>query len=312
MSVYSLQTTGDIAMKTCLMLMILSLLSGCSTMTDRSQVDWITPEGYEVYENGMDPSEKRSAGEQGVFDQSFRSFDAWVDEAAPSKADRDRAQLQLISLSDAVCEKHLAGIFGNNSSINFALDIATLAFSGASSIVKAKRPAQTYGGLATLAAGSRSAFNADLFYNLLAPAVIAKIRTYRMDLAAQMHTKRLTSAEAYSAAQSIYDALDYHNHCSLYVGIQGLIRDANKQTISDLPKLPEQMLDIVKAKKAMLEKQLSIIRSGIAVTSDPSQKAKLQADEQSLIAQQNATKSELYAACAAIGKKIKTDSSDCE
>jgi hypothetical protein len=238
-------------------------LSGCAVTTDRAQVDWITPEGYEVYEHGLDPTPiypKRTEAEQAVFEENFKTFDQWVDDASGHRSHRDRAQLQLISLSDQMCERHLAGIHGNTGAINMGFDIAAMALSGAAAIVKPKRPAQVYGGLAALASGSRVAFNANVLYNMLAPAIIAKIRALRQEAYTQMKTMRAQSLSSYGAADAINDALRYHHQCSLYIGIQTLTEDAGLRKQSDLTSSSAQIRDDTIARITNLKGQLAALK----------------------------------------------------
>jgi hypothetical protein len=244
-----------------------AMLAGCAALRDQAQVDWVTLDERQVFKCNLDVGCKNepSKGETGQEkdDYQLRSVREWIELASlrgglclsddagndtggkdekgsgdkaktgDPKQCRNTAQTRLILLSNAVCERHLAGIHGYQSTWNLALKALSSSLAGVSAIVDGGA-GKNYAAGAAFSGALQTTVNSEVYANMLSAAIITKIMRMRERARDEIALKRELDAERYSPADAIEDAMVYHATCSFYVGLQALVEEAGKRERSSL------------------------------------------------------------------------------
>ena len=195
---------------------------------------------------------------------------------------RNATQAELMTFSDLECKYHQAGIFSNQSGINFFSSITSLALSTAASVVsrgqgKAGNSARNFAAGASFFGGARGLVNSEIYFSYIAPAVISEIELIRKNERAQVLGRQRCSVSAYPPARAINDALNYHETCSFVSGLSSLLKKAGVQTRSGDP-LPSQAAAI-NLRLVNIESELTAARTALnaLTTADTVQYATLTA-----------------------------------
>jgi hypothetical protein len=133
--------------------------------------------------------------------------------AASDEQKRNDLQNKLIRLSDTVCEQHKGNVIANGSLNNFMLSVPATALSAVSSIVTGAA-ARNYAVASTILGTTRAQYNADIYYGVIAPAIVREIAKDRTAQLSKILPNQSLGLKEYGAEAAVRDALDYHYRCS--------------------------------------------------------------------------------------------------
>jgi len=229
------------------------LLSGCqlareATVGEVMQVDPVSRYYGADLEDGVSRGGTIDCGRGPDNTDVACDVSYWINLAGDNASTRNNTQSRLIILSNEVCEKHLADVFGTSGLINVASSFSSMLLSGAASIVEG-RAAQNMSIASSVISGTRSSINSEIYQGLLVGAIIAEIQGLRSASYTAIRSRRTQDVTAYPPAEAVGDALAYHDLCSFYVGVTSLVKKAGRTTRTTDP-LVQARID---AKTALLE-----------------------------------------------------------
>ena len=133
---------------------------------------------------------------------------------------RNSIQDTLIAASQQRCNYYLGYLKRLDSVANFSFGALTTALGGASAIVTGAGIARALGGSAGILSGVRAEFNEDFFHNLTINVLSTGIQVRREERLALIRLRQKRDIEEYNVATAVYDALFYHQQCTLIAGLQ--------------------------------------------------------------------------------------------
>ena len=243
------------------------LLGGChlareATVGEVMQVDPVSRYYGVDLEDGRSRSGQIDCGGGAGNTDAVCDVPYWIKEAGTDTSTRNNTQSRLIILSNEVCEKHLADVFGTSGLINVASSFSSMLLSGAASIVEG-RAAQNMSVASSVISGTRSSINSEVYQGLLVGAIIAEIQGLRSASYTAIRSKRTQDLVAYPPAEAVGDALAYHDLCSFYVGVTSLVKKAGRTTRTT-DQLVQARIDAKSALLESIEKTLKDLDARIA------------------------------------------------
>lgn len=240
-------TRGSRSMKRYNSILSLSLLflsvSGCEHITAQSRVD---PQTVAVYPSSVSvvsspgstsacPARVRYDTHMGAVDLDCFHFPGDPDSptayqrATTDAGVRNRLAAVLIKHSDDVCTIELGRLTANEAAVNATLSILTSALSAASTVATGDLAKSILSGLATTSNASRGHINAEVYRNVLSPAVARAIESDRDKKRAAVMLSLAKPVSEYSVDQMIVEVNSYHQSCSFFRGLT-LVVDAVDRT----------------------------------------------------------------------------------
>jgi hypothetical protein len=144
------------------------------------------------------------------------------------KTRRNQAQAELMTISDLDCKFYQSGIFGTQVGINLGTSLSAAGLSGLASLVTG-RSAQNLSAASAFLSTTRATINGEVYYNYVAPALIAEINANRAEARRRIIAKRRCEIIDYPPAQAVNDVLNYHESCSFISGLSTLLEKAGVQ-----------------------------------------------------------------------------------
>jgi hypothetical protein len=195
-----------------------------------------TPTSSSSSSTGKDPStcqmshtpsmrSKASTDKQSDVRQASTSFPIL---SSDPKTRRNEAQAELMTISDLDCKFYQSGIFGTQVGLNVATSLSAAGFSGLASLVTG-RAAQNLSAASAFLSTTRATINGEVYYNYVAPALIAEINANRAEARRRILAKRRCEVIDYPPARAVNDVLNYHESCSFISGLSTLLEKAGVQ-----------------------------------------------------------------------------------
>jgi len=184
---------------------------------------------------------------------------------------RNSVQAELMTMSDLICRKHTASIYGTQSGVNFLTSWFAALLSGAAAITT-DRAASNLAAAGAMSGTTRGLVNSEIYFSYVAPAVISEIDLIRGEARQRLHRKRVCSLVTYPPAEAINDALNYHEMCSFVVGLSSLLRKAGvEQRVGDpaastLRTNISLSLESIRSEERELESRLAAASGDAALT----------------------------------------------
>lgn len=145
---------------------------------------------------------------------------------------RNRLAAILMKHSDDVCTIELGRLTANEAAVNATLSILTSGLAAASTVATGDVAKSILSGLATTTNASRGHINAEVYRNVLSPAVARAIESERDRKRAAITLNLVKPSRDYSVDLMIMEVNDYHQVCSFYRGLT-LVVDAVDRTKFD-------------------------------------------------------------------------------
>lgn len=147
--------------------------------------------------------------------------------AVATKDDRNRLTSILIKHSDDVCTVEMGNLTANEAITNTSLSIANSGLSIASTIVGGEQAKSILSGLAAFAGASRDHANTHVYRSTVSYALAQVITAERDTKLGLIHAKYGVDEKAWSIDDATRAVNDYHQQCSLSVGLKLLMKAAN-------------------------------------------------------------------------------------
>ncbi|MDR6981957.1 hypothetical protein J2X32_000565 [Rheinheimera pacifica] len=130
---------------------------------------------------------------------------------------RDEFISRVVTLSDNKCSQHKAKIIANTSIWNVGTGTASILFAGAASVLSHAQTAAELSAAAAATTGIQSLVNKEVYAQALGTTIVRAIDVAREKKMANI--QRGIGKSDYSAYRALIDLTEYHNACSLMVGI---------------------------------------------------------------------------------------------
>lgn len=194
-------------MRTLALITLISLLSGCKTLSNLylpadvfegspTEIDYLTPN------NTIDISK-------------IGSFDDY--DGQQNKQKRNALIARAILLSDQKCALHKAGILSNATTWNVGTSSIAILLSGAASVVNNARAASNLAAAAGATTGIQSTVTKEIYANALATTILRAIDSARSQRKAAIE-KGINESD-YPLAIALNDIQSYHDACSMMTGL---------------------------------------------------------------------------------------------
>ncbi|HEY0231766.1 MAG TPA: hypothetical protein VGC55_10985 [Dokdonella sp.] len=210
------------------------------------------------------------------------------DEAGPTKVPptlrRTEVQAELMTYSDQICDKHIAGIYGTHAGLNFDLGWLTTVLSGGAAVASGRSATNLAAGSA-LFSGTRSLVNSEIYYGYIGPAVMREIQSLRSEMRSQIVAKRSCGLNQYPPQEAIEEALMYHNVCSFSTGLTSLLSKAGTTRVGE-DKLRSAQLKAMTTQLAEKKAELTQLQAANESVATKAQISALNQDIKSLEAVQ--------------------------
>lgn len=138
---------------------------------------------------------------------------------------RNQLMLAVLRRSEEVCNFHKGAIMATSAATGFTTGFMSAALSTLSS---AFTPATTKTALSASAAITDAAgtgLRANIYQNVLAPAVVTEITNQREARLKQILARKVEDISSFPITEALYEVERYHELCSFYVGIAALAKD---------------------------------------------------------------------------------------
>jgi uncharacterized protein YceK len=229
-------------MKTVLILSVIIVLSGCSTIRK-----YTAPEDKNLLSGSGSIMKDSSGG-------SFENIDLTklletyglsdpkaVSSEQSSKVDeykyrRNDLQERLISASNQKCGAYIRTIISSKSQASTGWTSMALLLSGAASVVSHASTASALAAGSTVSTGILSTYNEAYFNNLAINVISAGIDKKRESILANMKNKKAKALSEYSVNAAISDAIAYHSACNIVAGMETASKALKDADVAEITK----------------------------------------------------------------------------
>lgn len=218
-------TGNGAVLKTVMSAGLFLALGGCTTATfkDTGVGPLVTPNqsnsGMDVVNALRDSVTK---GSDKVNDPLIKDacFAVTADDNSECQAGRNRAVAALRIASDDLCQDHIRGIYGKETSANIITGSGAVLASGWATVSGSASAKTALAAISTFFSAERSLINEVYFKTQVSTAVTSKIRQGRAEKAAQLDQKYAKSIIEYPVLQALGDVVSYHYTCSFVLGLE--------------------------------------------------------------------------------------------
>ena len=145
-----------------------------------------------------------------------------------AKALRDQTLYDLIWLSNDRYASFENSLNSDSATIDTASTVTSLASTTAATITRAPGTKSILAGISTFVTGTDTAFNSNFFQSKARTAIIAAMRSGRVEVLTKITTGISQTVDKYSLSQGLTDVLDY-NEAGTVVSAVNTIEDNAKQ-----------------------------------------------------------------------------------
>lgn len=205
-------------------------LSGCGTVAEHYRADPI------IKRNTAQSTSTYYSADGNSIDVTSDAFITKINGIA-TKDGRNRFIRELMSLSNDVCEKNIAGIISNSNTWNISTGTISNILSGLGSVVGGVETKAALSAGAALTNSTRTLVNQEIYANSLATTIVRAIDLKRKEASSVIEQALTTkNIEDYSAWAAVYDVDEYHRRCSFITGLVEVTKalDTRKESRSQL------------------------------------------------------------------------------
>jgi hypothetical protein len=189
--------------------------------------------------------------EKGEIDLNKVDLDSMDGNTPTATQLRDKFISRVVSLSDNKCNQHKAKILANTSIWNVGTGTASILFAGAASVISHVQTATELSAAAAATTGIQSLVNKEVYAQALGSTIIRAIDVARAKRKATIDMG-IGNTE-YSAFKALIDLSEYHNACSLMVGITEVTKalENRKASQNEIQLSRDQLIDSLTALNQM-------------------------------------------------------------
>lgn len=207
------------------------LLIGCSAMKERPKV------------LALNPHRAALVSKYSKDDSWYTSYANAVTTGDLTKAKimRDQALYELIWLIDDRYTSFENALNADSASIDTASTITSIGATTAATLTRATATKSVLAAVSTLVTGTDSAFNSNFFQSKARTAIIAAMRSGRVEVLTRLTTGMGEAPDKYSLAEGLTDILAYYD-AGTVVSALNTIEDNAKQQKNDAAAKAKQVL----------------------------------------------------------------------